>query len=369
MSNKNYQVYFDCGSSKIRAGAFNKYNPSECYYKDSKFFTNYKNLEYDIQEIITYLEKSTSEYLNDVSLMIDSPQMLSIGVSVSNKLDGSKLNKEDVQFLIQQAKQQILRNYKDQNIVHIIIDNYKINDIEYMFLPDEIKCDLLSIDIIFICIPKKIIEYFKNIFLKLDISIKQILCTSYAKSLYYKENIFKTDNVSFIDVGLNKTSIIFYIKDKINFLCTIPIGGNHITKDIFKILKVSPEQAEDIKLNFDQNKSFLKKKKIPIDLVQKIILSRTDEILELCSKTIKLNLKYLDKFKMVLMGDGSKILDNQYKDQISFPKEIDFLEETVEDICQGGLKMGEGYNKQEVVMVPKKPIKQGFFEKLFHFFR
>jgi cell division protein FtsA len=28
-----------------------------------------------------------------------------------------------------------------------------------------------------------------------------------------------------------------------------------------------------------------------------------------------------------------------------------------------------GLNKQEVVVIPKKQIKQGFFEKLFHFFK
>ena len=48
--------------------------------------------------------------------MIDSSEMLSIGISLSKKFDGSKLKKEDVQFLIQDAKQQILRNYLDKNI-------------------------------------------------------------------------------------------------------------------------------------------------------------------------------------------------------------------------------------------------------------
>ena len=43
--------------------------------------------------------------------MIDSSKMLSIGISLSKKLDGSKLKKEDIQFLIQDAKQQVLRNY------------------------------------------------------------------------------------------------------------------------------------------------------------------------------------------------------------------------------------------------------------------
>ena len=72
---------------------------------------------------------------------------------------------------------------------------------------------------------------------------------------------------------------------------------------------------------------------------------------------------------MVLMGEGSKILDNQHKDRISFSNDIDFLEETMEDICQSGFKSRMGSNKQEVMIVPKKLTKQGFFEKFFHFFK
>ena len=69
------------------------------------------------------------------------------------------------------------------------------------------------------------------------------------------------------------------------------------------------------------------------------------------------------------MGEGSKILDNQYTNQIDFSKDINFLEETTKDICQSGFNLMMRLNKQEVLVVPKKRIKQGFFEKLFHFFR
>ena len=68
------------------------------------------------------------------------------------------------------------------------------------------------------------------------------------------------------------------------------------------------------------------------------------------------------------MGEGSKILDNQLENKTPFFSDIIFLEETLEDICRSGFKFGKGPSKQEVVVVPKKQIKQGFFEKLFHFF-
>ena len=40
---------------------------------------------------------------------------------------------------------------------------------------------------------------------------------------------------------------------------------------------------------------------------------------------------------MILMGEGSKILDNRYKDKISFSNDIDFLEETLETFASQGL--------------------------------
>jgi cell division protein FtsA len=104
-------------------------------------------------------------------------------------------------------------------------------------------------------------------------------------------------------------------------------------------------------------------------MLQKIAFARTEEILELCDKSLTSNAKVKTQSKMILMGEGSKILDNKFKDKISFSKDIDFLEETLGDVCQSGYKLRKMYDKQEVVVVPKKQIKQGFFEKLFHFFK
>jgi cell division protein FtsA len=369
MDNEKYQTFFDCGFSKIRAGSFNTNNNDEAFYTDSEFFTDRSNLELNIQKIITFLENNTNEYINNINLMIDSAKMLSVGISLSKKLDGSKLKQVNIQFLVQEAKQQILKYYLNYNITHIIINNYKIDGIDYTYLPDEIKCDFISLDILFICLPNDLVVHFKNIFAKSNILINQIICSSYAKSINYKNNLNLSGYTSFIDVGFNKTSIISYYNDKILSLDVLPIGGNHITKDISKILEIDLENSEKKKRNFDQNLKSLNDESISIDTLQEIIFARTEEILELCNKSIKLNSYTINNFKMVLMGEGSKILDNQNKNKISIINDIDFLEEKLEDICQSGLKFVTELNKQEVVVVPKKQIKQGFFEKFFHFFR
>ena len=369
MNNKNFQTYFDCGFSKIRAGTFNKDDSSDYFCIESKFFSDYSDIDKEIQKIITYLEKNTNQYLRDVNLMIDSSKMLSIGISVFKKIDGSKLRQDDIQFLIQEAKQQILKYYNNKHIAHIIINNYKIDDIDYSYLPFEKKCNFISLDIFFICLPNEIINYFKLLFNKLDISVNQIYCSSYAKSVNYIDNFSLEESISFIDVGFNKTTIISFIENKFTSLDILLIGGNHITKDISKVLKIDLDQAENIKLNFDKNENFLMDAGFSIELLQKIVFARTEEILEICAKSIKLNLNTAEHFKMILTGGGSKILDNQYKDKILFSNDIDFLEETVEDICNSGFKLGMGLNNHEVLIIPKKQTKQGFFEKLFHLFK
>ena len=368
MNNNDYQVCVDFGFSKLRASAFHKNNLNNTLHVESKFLLDHKEINLEAQKIITFLEKNTNEYIDNINLMVDSPKMLSVGISISKKIDGVHLKQDDIQFLVQEAKQQILQYYKTQNIVHIIINNYKINSIDYDYLPLNIKCNFIALDILFICLPEETIEYFKNIFHKFDTSVNQIICSSYAKAKNYEENFPLNENISFIDIGFNKTSIITYINNKMSCLTVIPIGGNHITKDISKVLKINLEQAEHIKINFNKNENVLNNEDFSLALLQKIIFARSEEILNMCTQSIKLNSTIKSPYNIILMGEGSKILNNQYKDKISTVHSLNFLEETTENVCNAGFKLGKRLNRQEVIVVPKKQIKQGFFEKFFHFF-
>ena len=371
MTNKNFDIYFDYGSSKIRTAAINKNNLKNKYFHESDYFYDEDNAESEIEKIILNIEKSTNEYLENINVMMDSPKMLSISLSLSKSFDGSKLKKNDVKFLVQDAKQQILGNHKHLSIMHIIIKKYMINNIEYSFLPENVNCNLLSIDIIFICLPKEIIENLKKIFLKFDISIDQILCASYIKSLNYKENFYFYENLCFVDIGFNKTSIIFYNKNEIAFFHVLPIGSNHITKDLSKVLDLDLITSEKIKLYFNNDVNILQYKQISIDLAQQIIFSRVEEILKLSVESIKLNVasNQSSQFKMVLIGKGSSILDSKFIKKNSFTCEIEIFDETLDSICESFQRLNDALNKQEVVMIPKKLIKKGFFEKLFHFFK
>ena len=397
MSDENFNFYLDLGSSKIRAVAFNKFNKDEKFIVEKgnilslkKDKLNFFETDKIIEDIIYELEKKTKVYANNISLMLDTPDTLFVSLSISKKNDGKLIEKKNIQYLVQDAKQQIQKFYPDQNIIHIIIGNYKIDNKDYDYLPSNIKCKIFSIDVSFICFPKILTKSLERIFKKNQISINQFLCSSYTKSLNYKEQFPTYEKIVFIDIGYEKTSIVIYKKDKLKAFNVLKIGGNHITKDISKVLDLDLQKSEVIKNNLNKDILFSEKnedekilksnlliqtnkKDISPEMIKKIIFARIDEILKLSFNNIKNyeNLDDINRLKVVLTGEGSKILESNFihiKETVPLFEEIDFFIESGINICESGLKLNKGLNKQEVLIVPKKIVTRGFFEKLFHFF-
>ena len=398
MSEKNYDIYLDLGSSKIRVTAFDKQEKNQIFFLEKNCLTclklNQLNLletDHIIEETVFEIEKKTGEYLSNINLMLDTSDAFSIILSVSKKNEKKNITKQDVQYLIQDAKQQILSGYSDKSIIHIIINNYKVDDTDYESLPLNIEGKKFSIDVVFICFPKEIIKNLEKLFNKHQISIDQFICSSYAKSFNYKKYFSEFNQIAFLDIGYEKTSVIFYEKEKLKFFNVLSIGGHHITKDISKMLSLNIELSEKIKSNlnkgiiFSENEenteifknefiNIIKDKKLSFDLIKKIIFARIEETLNLSFKTIDKNKssELKKELKIILIGQGSKILNNKYidmKETTPLVDEIDFFEESTTNICESGLKLMQGINKQEVVIIPKKLKKKGLFERLFYFFK
>ena len=147
MSEKFFDVYIDFGSSKIIATAFNKKN-KKSFSVSSKCFSSFKSTQLNfndskivLEKLILEIEKKTGEYLNSINLMIDSPEVLSIGVSLSKKNDGKKIRKSDIQYLIQDAKQQVIKFHPNKNIIHIIASNYKVDNNNFDYPPIDVECN------------------------------------------------------------------------------------------------------------------------------------------------------------------------------------------------------------------------------------
>lgn len=195
MSKKNFYIYLEFSHTELNIAAFNKIN-NKLEYSNQKLYKSYFNnneLNFDIlqnfvEENILEVEKAIGEFVKDIYLMIETPQSTSINLSVLKNNEGNKITKQDVMYLIQDAKQQILKSNSAIEIIHIITENYNLDDMNHNFLPLDINCKKFSIDIKFICFPKDLLRNFEQLFLKQQIFINKFICSNYVKTFNSKNN-------------------------------------------------------------------------------------------------------------------------------------------------------------------------------------
>lgn len=364
------------GSTHIRLAIYDKLilNQSLFYEEKIDFTRNENSFENNsIFNLILKAEKDIGQHLNEVLLMMDSSSIHSLDFSIQKNYDKKIVTNDDINYLISESEQLIKKNNQDHDILHIIKSNI-IFDNKSIEITDNISEEVskANVELKIIIVKKKTFDLIKNLFIKKHISLKNIFCTSYIKSLGLISKIGISGYSSFIDIGLKKSSLTIFKDDKLLYLNNTHIGGDHITKDISKVLNIDYRKAEAEKIKFSKNnesKNNTKENK----LLKKIINSRLEEIIELLflnCPLIKNNL-FNSNLRLFFTGNGSRVLSENllsFGPEFSFINEMSIIDESKKDSCDSALKFDANNKKIQ----PYKPIisleNKGFFEKLFEYF-
>ena len=391
MKKSNSLCVIDYGSSLLRLGVFD--DKFICLHSSSKNIIEKNNHDEYLKSInllVRQAEKKISNHLENVFILYDDSEILSVDLSIKKNFDQKVLIKDVYSSIIEECNQLIKNNYINKKIIHIIITRHIFDGRE---ITENLKNDLsvksIIIEIKFIFLPIEKYTEITNVFKKNNLEISNFFCSSYVKSFSYINSLSDYNYVTFIDIGWERSTLTSFYNKKLICINSIPVGGNHFTKDISKIFKIDLQESESIKklfnkseleFSYDQNinnknEKFLKKiinKNISVDLLKKVILSRIEEIIELVFK----NFHYSEKVNnfsnsiLVLTGNGSKLLDKNtfyMNDEYNF-KEIIFYEEKDIEICLTGLKFDINSHDSDLKEVQKSLKKIGIFEKFFNFF-
>tara|TARA_B100001093_G_scaffold203907_1_gene195957 strand:+ start:569 stop:1279 length:711 start_codon:yes stop_codon:yes gene_type:complete len=220
MNKKNSDIYLSLNSKNLSIAAFDFIKGDNIYFKEYNCYTNFskntfniEELEKNIESYIFDLEKNTNSFLNDLHLMIDSPDSMDISLSLMQNNEGREIQKEDVKYLIQYARQQILSSNKDVSIAHIIVEKYIIDDDDFDTFPNNLACKKFSIDVKFICFPKFLIKRLEELFSKNQILLNRIICTQYVKAIkngFFDQNICERGRK--LVLGANKQEVLIIPK-------------------------------------------------------------------------------------------------------------------------------------------------------------
>ena len=349
-----------------------------------------------IRSCISIAEKKAKILLKKINVVLEGPEFLSTKFTKYKKINGSKIHKDDIDFLLREAKKQLILNDKKQSIIHIFNHNYVVDGKAFDDEPIGVYADSLSHEMTFITIPKNNLKNINQAFIDCDIEIERLILNTFALGVKLLNNKELEFGSILIDIGFEKTSLGLFKNLALVHSITLPLGINHITKDISKVCSLSLDESVVIRNNIDfsfqnnqnifdenhylKNSYFINSsfRKISKNLILNVVKARLDEIFETVKKQIivpEFNLN--SGIGLLLVGGGSQLFNIEKYCEKFFGQRIKKIAENNNEdekdleknftSCLGGLKIiKDGWETEAIPeKVDKNAKKISFFAKIF----
>ena len=368
--------------------------PSDGFHNDA--VVNLSKASGAIRACISDAEKKAKIPLKKINVVIEQPDFLCTKFSKHKKINGSKIHKDDIEFLLKEAKKQLVLNDKKHSIIHIFNHNYIVDGKNFAEEPIDVYADSLTHEIAFITIPKNNLKNINQVFINCDIEIERLISRTFTlgvELLNHKELEFGS---AILDLGFEKISFGLFKNLALVHSITFPIGVNHLTKDISKVCSLSLDESENIRNNidfsfpnnqklFDKN-DYLKNiyfinsnfRKISKNLILNIIKARLDEIFEKLKKELIIpGFNLTSGIHFLLTGGGSDVSNIEKCFINFFGSNIKILNKNILEkdkvleknfaSCLGALKIiKDGWETEAIPEISGKNIeKTSFFAKIF----
>ena len=156
----------------------------------------YNSLEIFLDKNFLTIEKKLKNFVKKIYLIFENDNFFLAQSSIKFNLKKNDLNNSLIKDALASIRNEFKKYSPEYKIIHMIINNYIINGVSYKSLPKEVDSENLIIQVDFIFLHRQIIENFKKIFSKYQISMHKILCYEYLESLnnLNQENITKVAN-------------------------------------------------------------------------------------------------------------------------------------------------------------------------------
>ena len=330
------------------------------------------------------IEKKVSKVFKSISVVLNQKDVFCTNLSGFKKLNGSKVEKRDLDYILNEAKNSISKNQRNNSILHILNSNFILDKTKQKKMPINIFGDHLSLDMTFVSIPENNLKNIKEIFSKSDLKIDRVISKPFAENINLLNLNKNLKNFISINFGNELTTISLCQNSSLVFFKTFPFGTNSIYNDIKQLCSINKNEIAAVLDNLQDNQSgYIDKKffvnsnykKLSINHFMEIINARIKEIINFTFNNNK-NLDYYEKRieKINLFFEDACIYKNLghiFKEYLNLNDNIIGAE------CLSRDDIGTLYGAAELLFngwpneaIPfsnrKKSIISGFFERFFY---
>ena len=208
------ETYLYVSQNKFEIFLFNKKNLKNIY-EDKIIFNNKKNyidlnsLDKFLADNIFKIEKLAGNFIKNIFLIIENNESNQVNFGIKKKNYENIINDKFLQNILIDAKDLFRENYKNNNIMHILIMRYFENDKYHSSFSDEFRGNYLCIEFQFKYISDKFISEINKVLKKYQVELTGCFDSKYVKSYFVTEQIPFPEMVYKIKRGINESQFSF----------------------------------------------------------------------------------------------------------------------------------------------------------------
>lgn len=331
MKMKNVVTVIDVGNTKVCCCIANVFNDGSfdiigvgycvCLGMKSGVIINMESVEKSIATAVENAEQMANTRIHSAYISVCGKNVQSHILNMSVKIGGRIITENDILNIFKQ-----LDDSDVQAVVHSIPVWYEIDSLIGVKDPVGMFANKLSVSMHIITAPRIQLQNLLLCLTKCHLESDGIISANYATGIGIMEDEDMSTNQTVIDFGGSITTISFFFNGIFCGAEIVPIGAQHITKDIVYDLNVSEANAERMKTLYGsaipslsderdilyapvrEEEDVINLQQIPKSALNRIVQARVDEILQKVKYKIDNSRFKSDFSRNILITGGGSLL-------------------------------------------------------------
>ena len=193
-SDIQFETFLLVSNKKLSILVIRKFDLQKIYLEEIELSNNTNNIDFNglndfLDNNIFKIEKILKNFVKNIYLIIDFNNFFSVKISIKKDNFGNQLSFNSLSHTLNEAKDLCRNTLDKKKIIHLIIENYVIDEKHFLKLPKNLKCRNFSLDLKFICLSDHLFKSFEQILKRYQISLKSVASFSYIKKFIDKKNL------------------------------------------------------------------------------------------------------------------------------------------------------------------------------------
>ena len=214
-----------------------------------KILDTLHELEITIKENLPILENKLDYVFKEINLVLDNFNYSCINVSGFKKLNGSQLLKENISYILNNLKLNIIDNEQNKTILHIFNSKSILDGNSTDNLPIGLFGKFYSHELTFLLAESNQLKNIKSIFGKNNLKVAKIFIKDYVEGVKLTNNDKNIENFFNIRITNENAQIFFFERGSLRYSENFPFGTDIIIKDIVKICSIKFDVIKKMILN------------------------------------------------------------------------------------------------------------------------